>query len=188
MVSRFKPKSVIRDSEPLLSTESVEEFETRRSDFRDDLKPQNAVEKMYVDQIAKQDWEIARLNRIRVAILNMNLRKALYVVFVENLDEYEGGQDTVEYLDQWFTDGEVKQQVSDVLAKFGLEVSAIEAEAFRQSADDWRIIDQLLAAAESTRDGALRHFFLCREALSPQRQNKVIDARPVPRIESSRIA
>jgi len=187
MVVRFKPKYVFRDSMPLLSTESVEEFENRRSDFRGDLKPQNAVEKIYVEQIAAQDWEIMRLIRFKTGIFNLRLSKALYSVFVENLGEFEEGQDTVEYLDQWFTDAEVKQELLELLAKYSLDVSAIEAEAFRESADDWVIIDQLLAAAESARDRALRQFILCREIFSQKGQNKVIDATPAPRIASSKV-
>jgi hypothetical protein len=109
-------------------------------------------------------------------------------VFVEKLGEWEEGEETVEYLDQWFTDNEIRQELSGILAKYSLEVSAIEAAAFLRSASEWITIDQLLAAAESARDRALRQFILHREVLGQKRQNKVIDAMPARRIESSRTA
>ena len=188
MVARYKAQSIVRISVPLLSTESAKEFEARRSDFRQALNPQNVIEEMYVDDIARQLWEMERLNRIKTAILNLNLRKALYEVLVEDLGEWEEGADTAEYLDQWFTDDEVKQEVSDILAKYNLDVSAIEAAAFRRSTPEWTTIDQLLTAAESARDRALDQLIFCREVRGQKRQNKVIDAAPVPRIESSRVA
>lgn len=188
MAARYKSRSVVRDSVPLLSTESAEEFETRRSNFRDDLRPQNALEKMYTDEIATQEWEIERLKRFKTGLFSLNLRDALYELFVERLSVYDEGQETVDYLDCWFTDAEVKRELSDILAKHGLDVSAIEAEAFRRSSPDWMVIDRLLASAESARDRALRQLILCRDAIVQQRQNKIIDATPIPRIESSRVA
>jgi hypothetical protein len=173
MVARYKTQSIVRISVPLLSTESAKEFEARRSAFRQNLNPQNVIENMYVDDIARQQWEMDRLNRIKAGMLNLNLRNALYDVFVEKLGECEEGEETVEYLDQWFTDNEIRQELSGILAKYSLEVSAIEAAAFLRSASEWITIDQLLAAAESARD---------------KRQNKVIDAMPARRIESSRTA
>ena len=115
--------------------------------------------------------------------IEYELPHALYGVLVENLDQFEEGQETVEYLDQWFTERTIKQEILDILAKYGLGESAIEAEAFRQSAADFMTIDQLLAASESARDRALRNFFLCREALAQQRQKPAIDVTPVSRIE-----
>src|SRR5277367_5226417 len=98
MVARYKPQSIARISVPLLSTESAKDFETRRSDFRGVLNPQNVLEDMHVDNIASQQWEMERLNRIKTAILNLNLRNALYDVFVEKLGEWDEGQETVEFL------------------------------------------------------------------------------------------
>jgi len=188
MVVRYKAQSIVPNAVLVLSTESAKEFETRRSGFRQTLNPQNVIEETYVDDIARQQWEIERLNRFKTAILNLNLRNALYKVFVEDLGTYDGGEETVAYLDRWFTEPEVKQELSEILAGYNLDVSAIEAEAFRQSVSDWIVIDQLLAAAESARDRALRQLILCREVLGQKRQNKVIDATPAPRIESSRVA
>jgi hypothetical protein len=188
MVARYKPQSIARISAPLLSTESAKDFEARRSDFRGVLNPQNVIEDMYVDNIASQQWEMERLNRIKTAILNLNLRNGLYDVFVEKLGEWDEGQETVEYLDNWFTDDEIKKQLLNILAEYGLEVSAIEAAAFLRSAPEWVTIDQLLAAAESARDRALRQFILCREILCQKGQNKVIDATLAPRIASSKVA
>ena len=55
----------------------------------------------------------------------------------------------------WFCDQRAKTQVAELLEKFGLDESAIEAEAFRKAADDIERIDHLLALAEARRDRAL---------------------------------
>jgi len=55
----------------------------------------------------------------------------------------------------WFASPQAKTRVADLLKKFGLDESAIEAEAFRKAADDIERIDHLLASAEARRDRAL---------------------------------
>jgi len=144
---------------------------------------------MYADEIAKYDLEIARLNRFKVGIFNTNLRNALYEVFVKKLGELDEVQGSTEYLDGWFTEAEVKKELSGILAKYNLDESAIEAEAFRQSSPDWMLINQLLTVAESCRDRALRQFIFCRETLTQRLETKVIDVardKNIPRLESKR--
>ena len=55
----------------------------------------------------------------------------------------------------WFSDPDVKKQIAGLLRKFDLDETAIEAEAFRKSADDLERIDRLMASAEARRDKAL---------------------------------
>lgn len=146
-------------------------------------------ERMYCDDIVNLVWEIMRWRRAKVAILNLALRNALYEVLVEKLDEVEGGQETVGYLDTWFTDSRVKREVSDMLAKYNLDGSAIEAEAFRQCSPELMLIEQLLASAESRRDKVLHCIAFYREGLAQQLGDKtvqVIQSESIPRVELKR--
>jgi hypothetical protein len=56
---------------------------------------------------------------------------------------------------EWFSDPDVKKQIAGLLREFNLDETAIEAEAFRKSADDLERIDRLMASAEARRDKAL---------------------------------
>jgi hypothetical protein len=55
----------------------------------------------------------------------------------------------------WFSDPKVKEQIAGLLREFKLDETAIEAEAFRKSADDLERIDRLMASSEARRDKAL---------------------------------
>jgi hypothetical protein len=46
--------------------------------------------------------------------------------------------------------------VSELLRKFGLDESSIEAQAFRSRADELESLDRMLALAEGRREGAAR--------------------------------
>jgi hypothetical protein len=56
---------------------------------------------------------------------------------------------------EWFSDPNAKKQIAGLLGEFNLDETAIEAEAFRKSADDLERIDHLMASAEARRDKAL---------------------------------
>jgi len=144
---------------------------------------------MFCDDIATLTWEIMRFRRTKVAMLNLALRGALYEVLVENLGELKGDQKTVTYLDQWFVKDEIKKKISETLAKYNLDMSAIEAEAFCQCSQQLERIEHLLAAAESRRDKALINVAFYRESLAPQLRRKsieVIQNDNISRIESKR--
>src|SRR5262249_23526327 len=54
-----------------------------------------------------------------------------------------------------FTDKEAKNQVSELLGRFDLDESAIEAEAIRRSSADLELLDRMLASLETRRNKAL---------------------------------
>jgi len=160
---------------PVLSTESAELFESLRADFRNDIKPRDAIERMYCDDIAILSWEIKRWRRARDATMQLALRNALYEVLVERLSDMEEGQEAVSYLDQWFTHKEVRQEILETLEKYHLDESAIEGEAFRQCSSLVSQFEQLLASAEARRDRALLGIALCRRSLTEELRSKAID-------------
>jgi hypothetical protein len=46
---------------------------------------------------------------------------------------------------EWFADPNVRKQIAELLREFDLDETALEAEAFRKSADDLEGIDHLMA-------------------------------------------
>jgi hypothetical protein len=100
-----------------------------------------------------------RLRRNKAAIVNLAFRDALTEVATQLL--LKPGQWKEQLKDrsqklarEWFSDPDVKKQIAGLLRKFDLDETAIEAEAFRKSADDLERIDRLIASAEARRDNA----------------------------------
>ena len=66
-------------------------------------------------------------------------------------------QDEAQQLAQdWFSNEKTRKQVRELLARYGLDESAIEAQAMRRVADDLGWFDKLLASAEARRERTLR--------------------------------
>src|SRR5215831_16623712 len=94
---------------PVLITESADEFDALLDAFEQEIKPRGIIEQMYVHDICAIVWEILRLRRCKVVIINSGFRSALEHLLVRLLKE--PGQyscdveDEAEALAQaWFTD------------------------------------------------------------------------------------
>jgi hypothetical protein len=161
---------------PVLSTESKEQLESLRADFRKDIRPKDAIERMFCEDIVCLLWEINRWRRARNATLNLAVRDALYELLVEKLSELEPGQETAGYLDGWFTNQKVRQAVLAKLEKFGLDESSIEAEAFRRCSSDLLQLEQLLASAAVLRDKALHGIANYRRSLADLLRGKAAES------------
>jgi hypothetical protein len=138
----------------LLMTEAKADFDVLQAKFELEIKPRNIIESMYVADVVALMWDILRLRRCKAAIINMAFRQALKSLLSSNLDiDY---QKAGRLASNWFTDLAARSQVSEILHKFNLDESSIEAEAIRRLSSDLEILDRMLAAAESRRNKALR--------------------------------
>jgi hypothetical protein len=145
---------------PLLITESADEFDALRDALEREIKPRGIIEQMYVHDICSIVWEILRLRRCKVMIINAAFRSALEQLLVPLLkgpDQYDYHvQDKAQALAHaWFTDREAEKQVSQTLNRFDLDESAIDAEAIRRSSSDLELLDRMLTSLESRRNKAL---------------------------------
>jgi hypothetical protein len=145
---------------PLLLTESKHEFNLIREALDEQIKPHGIIEQMYVEDIAYLVWEILRLRRSKIAIVNLAFRAALKEVITQLLVKpgdlkFQVDEQSKNLAHEWFSDPDVKKQIVGLLREFNLDETAIEAEAFRKSADDLEGIDRLMASAEGRRDKAL---------------------------------
>ena len=120
---------------PLLITESADEFDALRDAFEQEIKPRWIIEQMYVHDICAIVWEILRLRRCKVVIINSAFRSALQDLLVKlrrpNQQDFQARDGARKLAHAWFTDKEAKKQVSEILSQFELDESAIEAEAIR---------------------------------------------------------
>jgi len=178
---------------PLLITESADEFDALRNAFEREIKPRGIVEQMYVHDISSIVWEILRLRRCKVVIINSAFRSALQNVLTQLLKQpgqYDFDvEDEAQTLAQaWFSDQEAKKQVSEILSRFDLDESAIEAEAIRRSSSDLELLDRMLTSLESRRNKALGCVAEYRASLAHQLResaDRLIDGKDVLRIEEA---
>jgi hypothetical protein len=172
---------------PLLITESADEFDALRDAFEREIKPQGIIEQMYVHDICAIVWEILRLRRCKVVIINSAFRSALQNLLSDEPDQYEYHE--AEALAQaWFADQEAKKEVSELLGRFELDESAIEAEAIRRSSSNLELLDRMLSSLESRRDKALGCVAQYRASLAHQLResaDRIIDGKGVLRLEDA---
>ena len=147
---------------PLLMTESREDFEQVRNSLEREIQPRGIIEQMYVDDMAYIVWEIRRLRRCKDTIINVAFRTGLERVLKRFLrppgEEFFTSNRNKKIEDlalRWFTDPQAKKEVSELLGKFQLDESAIEAEAIRDSSQDLEQLDRMLRSLEARRDRAL---------------------------------
>jgi len=176
---------------PLLITESATEFDALRDAFEREIKPRGVIEQMYVHDISSIVWEILRLRRCKVVIINAAFRTALEILLVQLLKqpgqyEHEVRGEAQVLAETWFTDKEVKKQISEMLNQFELDESVIEAEAIRKSSSDLELLDRMLTSLESRRDKALGCVVQYRASLAHQLResaDRIIDGKDVLRLE-----
>src|SRR3989442_12607921 len=94
---------------PLLITESADEFDALRDAFEQEIKPRGIIEQMYVHDICAIVWEILRLRRCKVVVINSAFRSALQNLLMQLLKQPGQHDWDVEKKAQtlaqgWFTD------------------------------------------------------------------------------------
>jgi hypothetical protein len=184
----------------LLRTESEGDFENLLDELKRDVEPATFVERMYVSDIANRTWDIIRYSRNKAGIINNAFRTALANVLRPIL--LPAG---VEYLvaigvakiearrlaDDWFYGREGKDEALALLKKAGLDMAAVEAEAFRLGLEDIERVDRLLTAASVSRDKTLRAMAWYRESFVKKLQQsseRILAAEQAPSIASSDLA
>jgi hypothetical protein len=98
------------------------------------------------------------------------------------------GDESEELAQKWFTNKEVKKRVSDILNRFQLDESAIEAEAIRRSSSDLELLDRMLTSLESRRNKTLGCVAEYRASLGQQLResaDRIIDGKGVLRLEDA---
>jgi hypothetical protein len=178
---------------PLLITESADEFHALREALEQEIKPRGIIERIYVNDISSIVWEILRLRRCKVNMINAAFRDALEHLLAQLLREpgqFEDyvGNEAQELAQAWFTDKEPKKKVSEILCRYELDESAIEAEAIRRSSSDLELLDRMLTSLESRRNKALGCVAEYRVSLGQklrQSADRIIDGKGVLRLEDA---
>jgi hypothetical protein len=176
---------------PLLITESREEFAALNAALLEEIRPRGIIERLYVADVAGLVWEILRLRRCKVAIVNTAFKEALSEIVYRLAEEPEEGTPERESydttVDDWFSKPKARKAVQELLAQFGLDETAIEAEAIRSVFSELEVLDKMLTLLESRRNKALRSIADYRSDFAKQVRevsNRVIEADAVIQLEN----
>ena len=181
-------KLALLPNTPLLISESEDEFEALRSNLIEEINPRGIIEHMCVADIAEIVWESRRLHRCKAVMINMHysaaLKSLLRNVLVGDVVDY----DHAEVLAQtWFTDKKAKKEVAEILRRFHLDESAIEAQAIKSVASELEILDKRLMSLETRRNRAIRNIAEYRESFARkvrESSDRIIEADSVVRLEN----
>ena len=184
-------KLTLLPKSPLLITETADEFEALRDAFEREIKPRGIIEQMYVHDICSIVWEILRLRRCKVVIIYSAFRSALEDLLKQLLrqpgqSEYDVRDEAQDLAHACFTDKGAKKLVSEILSRFDLDESAIEAEAIRRSSAELELLERMLTSLESRRDKALGCVAEYRASLAHQLResaDRILDGKDVLRLE-----
>jgi hypothetical protein len=175
----------------LLITESAEDFAALNAALMEEIKPRGIIERLYVADVAALVWEILRLRRCKVAIVNTAFKNALSKIVYCLAGEPETWSPERNRVDalvlDWFSKPKARKEVLQLLAEFRLDEFAIEAEAIRSVSSDLEVLDRMLTLLESRRNKALRSIADYRDGLAKQVRevsNRVIEADPLIQLEN----
>jgi hypothetical protein len=174
-------------SPPVLITESADDFDRIRGALNKCIQPRDIIDQILIVEVATVTWEILRLQRCKPAIINTAFSNAVITVFrrvfmhigFEVSEAHRAANDLV--LD-WFANPTKKENAIMVLAMFKLDESAIEAEAFKNSASNLEQLDRMLTSLESRRNRALRGIAEYRHSLArelKESSDRIIDGETV---------
>ena len=172
----------------LLLSESADKFNSLAAALAEEIKPRGIIEQMHLAEATKLVWETLRLHRCKAAMINTAFRPA-----VENLLKQlwkEPGEPTPyaesqELAFAWSTDPKAKQQVAEILGRFHLDETAIEAEAIKSLMPELEVLDRMLMTLEVRRNRALRGIAEYRLSFAKRVQegsDRIIEAEPFLRL------
>jgi hypothetical protein len=174
----------------LLLGESIEEFERLRAGLEQEIKSQGVIEKLYVNDMAELVWDILRQRRFKTNIILtarpaalLTILKQILVRLNSPLDE---GLRARSLTRAWFENSDDKKEVRELLLKYQLDESAIDAEAYRSVFSEIQVMDKMLAASEARFTKAIRCISDHRKSLALQLQSsaeQILSRDDVPRLK-----
>jgi hypothetical protein len=171
---------------PLLITESAADFASLSAALAREIKPRGVVERIYVADIAALVWEILRLRRCKAAIVNAAFQAAL-LDLLSHLIGLPDWDSLRALVNDWFSEPAAKAEVSQLLAAYHLDESAIEAQAIRSLASELEVLDRMLTSLESRRNRAFRCIADYQDRFAKQVRavsDRVIEGKTVVQLEN----
>jgi hypothetical protein len=158
----------------VLPGEKVRDFEDIFAGLCDAVKPQDAIEEMFIGDVAEFFWEIARLRRQRTARLAEKATQALGNILYRFYDKLE---DRNKLVWSWARGEQMATElVDDLLGKIGCSVDAVLAEALSMMIDEFERIDRLIQSNQLGRERTLREVYRHRATFGHRLRTAVDEA------------
>lgn len=141
---------------PVLSSESLVEYETLRKRLFDEVQPANIFEEMFANDLLNLHWEILRYTRCKQGIIDSIRTVALRNLLTYGKGELLGSQaEEKDLAVGWNNDPGKRAEIIRRLKQRNLDEMAIEAEAIRLRLEELQVLERLIAGLEARRDKAL---------------------------------
>src|SRR6185436_12295993 len=137
------------------------------------LQPHDIIDWLQVKDFTDDAWESLRLRRYKVPVMDLERKRALETVLRKLLNDKSPNcfKEAEQYADRWFADAEGRKEVTELLAKYGLDAECIAAQAFLLSEPSLQKMNQMIEAAEARRGRNLRQF-AARQTRSTQEKTR----------------
>ena len=186
------------DDPPLLSTENSGQYRSLLDQIAKCVKPKDVIEWLWVRDIVDLSWEIRRLRRFKVLIIELARQKRISdfgaptdLRFVPAISVTVNGQPISDFIRD-HPISEFGEPISDPgkpvskkkvkktrKRKPKLDTESDSASLFQECISDYQCVDRLLAAAEVRRNEALHEIELRRDRIARLRRratDEIIDA------------
>ena len=158
---------------PLIDGETDVDFDAFRHACHADIKPKGITESIWVDDFIQYEWEILRLRRMRISILQSSRQDALCRLLHSLIphDEMRRGEREKLAYGLSIQEADTIDHVNSILEAHGLSSDAIIAEAFKNRMDTLEKLDRLIENCSRRRDAALRNLEKRRDELAARMRN-----------------
>jgi hypothetical protein len=144
----------------LLFGESAEEFANLRAELMREIEPKGVIERIFVNDLALLVFDIVRFRRFHTDIILKARPAALSTILLQLLAKinflHDDSIKAKKLTQAWFENSADKVEVQKLLAQFGLDESAIDAEAYRAVFAELQELNKMLALAETRFSKTLR--------------------------------
>ena len=166
---------------PLLIGEDQLAYDTLLSRVVASVGPKDGIEWLLAKDYADLTWEIQRMRRIKVGMIDAKRKEAVISIFESILEEenLEEGRDRAKEAgtkaDQWFGGGEGKQQIRQHMQKYDLDSYTITAQAFALRSRELEVVERMLDSVERRRSKLLFEIEVHRSASARARRTELIE-------------
>jgi hypothetical protein len=181
-------KTRSRKKAPILLCESESEFQAFRKKLEDELKPQGFILEIYVEDAAAVIWEMIRLRDCRISTINKFFPRAIENLLRQLQFGYDLKAKTLS--NAYFDNEDSRNEISEILARYQLDDSAIMAQAISLAEDQLEHLDKMLATARTRFDRILRSIEEYRVSLADRLRDsaeKILQSKDAPGIQPDQI-
>ncbi|NDB70377.1 MAG: hypothetical protein EB015_20700 [Methylocystaceae bacterium] len=148
---------------PLLNGEDKQAYQSLKGRLNNSVRPANAIEQIWVNDIVNFTWESKRLRELKVKLMTASSWEGIKALLKPMVDHY-----TCQNLAQkWaLNDDEGVECVSKMLDQSFLDEGSINAQVLLIKLDAFERIDELIARNDARRNALINEIDRRREALA----------------------